>query len=94
MAASANVTSTGTLIAAGPVTLVGIYISNGAAAGSVVLKDGGASGTTKLTVQTPASATTSEYIDLKGGIPFGTDVHATISNAVGVTVITSSPSLA
>lgn len=87
MSLSANVTSTGTLVAAGPVYVVGIYISNGATAGSVVLKDGGGSGTTKLTIQTPASATTSEFIDLKAGILFATDVHATVTNAVGVTVV-------
>lgn len=87
MALSANVTSTGTLIAAGPATVVGLHYCGGASAGSIVLKDGGGSGTTKLTIQTPASAAAGVYIDLKGGILFGTDVHATLTQAVSCTVI-------
>lgn len=87
MTTSANVTSTGTLVAAGPVTVVGLHYAAGANAGSIVLKDGGASGTAKLTIQTPASAGAAAYLNLKGGLLFGTDVHVTLTEAVGVTVI-------
>lgn len=87
MVQSANVTSTGTLVAAGPVYVIGVYCVAGATAGSVILKDGGGSGTAKFTIQTPASAAAASYVDLGAGILFATDVHATISNAAGVTVV-------
>lgn len=85
--ATANATSTGTLSAA-PCTLLGLYVANAASAGSVVLKDGGASGTTKFTMQTAASAADSVFVPFPGGgLVFSTDMHATITNAAGVTAI-------
>lgn len=86
MTAAASVTSTGTLVAAG-CTLLGIHWVGGAVAGSVVLKDGGGSGTAKVTVNTPASAAAAGWIDLADGIPFGTDVHATVTNAAAVLIV-------
>lgn len=85
--ASANVTATGTLVSV-PATVVGLYYAAGASAGSVVLRDNGAGGTVKLTLQTPASAGFGAFVPIGGGgLQFNTDVHATLTNAVGVTVI-------
>ena len=65
----------------------GIYLVDSGTAGSVVLKDGGASGTTLLSIATPASATGTESIDIPGdGILFETDVHATMTNLASLTV--------
>lgn len=87
MASSANVTSTGTLVAT-PATVVGIHYRGTATGGSIVLKDGGGSGTTKLTLHTGAAAATSTGFEIGGGgIPFATDVHATLTDCDSVTVI-------
>lgn len=85
-AAAASATSTATLVASG-CTLLSIHWVGGASAGTIVLKDGGGSGTTKVTVNTPASAASSGLIPLADGISFGTDVHATITNAAAVLVV-------
>lgn len=82
---AAEATSTATLVAT-PATLLGIYIRDAAAAGSLVLKDGGTGGTTKITIDTPAAAGPI-YIPLpEGGMDFLTDIHATLTNADGVTI--------
>lgn len=84
---TANVTSTGTLVAT-PCVALGVYIVGGATAGSVILKDGGGSGTVKATFQVPAAAEWGGFIPFPGGgLQFNTDAHATISVAVGVTLI-------
>lgn len=82
-----SVTSTGT-VNSGPGRVHGIQFRAGATAGSVVLKDGGASGTAKLTIYTPASATFAGFVPIGGGgLQFVTDIHATLTQADGVTVI-------
>lgn len=82
-----SVTSTGT-VHSGPGRVLGVQYRAGATAGTVVLKDGGSSGTVKLTIYTPASAAHAGFVEvLGGGIQFGTDIHATLTNADGVTVI-------
>lgn len=64
-----------------------IYIVPGITAGSVAFKDGGASGTAKMTINTVASATQPTYLLLPGeGILFSTDVYVTITNVSSVTV--------
>lgn len=65
----------------------GIYIVDTGTAGSVVLKDGGASGTTQLDIATLGSATATQDLQVPGrGIVFGTDVHATLTNVTSVTI--------
>lgn len=82
-----SVTSTGT-VNAGPGRVHGVQFRAGAAAGSVILKDGGGSGTTKLTIYAPASAAFAGFVPIGGGgIPFNTDIHATLSQVDGITVI-------
>lgn len=51
--------------------------------GTAIFKDGGASGTTRLTIN--AAGTQSVYIP-ENGILFGTDVHVTIAGLTAVTV--------
>lgn len=82
--ASAERTSSGTLVASG-CTLRGLYIRSAAGAGSVILKDGGSSGTVKLTIDTPAGVGM-VYMEIpRGGMLFVTDVYAALSAADGVT---------
>jgi len=85
--ASANVTSTGTLVAT-PATVVGIHYRGTATGGSIILKDDGAGGTVKLTIHTGAAAATSGSFPIGGGgIVFATDVHATLANCDSATVV-------
>ena len=64
-----------------------IYIVPGGTAGSVVFKDGGASGTTRMTINTVASATQPTYVLVPGqGVLFETDVYADVTNIGSVTI--------
>jgi len=64
-----------------------IYIAPAAGAGSVVLKDGSASGATKVTVNTIASATSTNYVLLPGeGLLFQSGVYADITDVASVMV--------
>ena len=64
-----------------------IYIAPAAGAGSVVLKDGSASGATKVTVNTIASATSTNYVLLPGeGLLFQSGVYADITDIASVMV--------
>ena len=58
-----------------------IYIVPSGSAGSVVFKDGGASGTTRLTVNTVASATQPTYMLMPGeGVLFSTNIYVDVTN--------------
>ena len=58
-----------------------IYIVPTASAGSVIFKDGGAGGTTRLTVDTVASATQPTYLLLPGeGLLFSTNIYVDVTN--------------
>ena len=74
-----QVTSTNTAYA--DATRVKAVTVSYASGGTVVLKDGGGSGTTRFSFTAPATAG-SEHILFPGeGIKFNTDVHATLSSA-------------
>lgn len=78
---------TGSASLAAPARVKGVYYVAGSSAGSIVLKDGGASGTTLMTIATPASATATEYVAVpSSGVRFPTDVHATLTNVTSLTV--------
>lgn len=80
LAASGSVT-------AGRGRVMGLHIVGSASAGSVVIKDGGASGTTVLTIDTPASATGTEDISIPGrGILCTTNIYAVLTDVAAVTV--------
>lgn len=73
--------------ALGRTRVKGIYIVPSGTAGSVVLKDGGSGGTTRITVNTVASATQPTYLLLPGeGILFQTNVYADVTSIGSVMV--------
>lgn len=85
--ATASATATGTLVATSRAKVVGVYWRAAGTAGTIVLKDGGSGGTTRLTINTPA-AVSAGFIPLDGGgLIFNTDVHATLTTADGVMVV-------
>ena len=58
-----------------------------AAAGSVVFKDGGASGSTKMTINMLANSTNSDYIILPGeGVLFQTNIYVDVTSIASVMV--------
>jgi hypothetical protein len=58
----------------------------GASAGTIVLKDGGSSGTTIATIDTPVGTGTFGYIKLNGlGLKFNTNIYCTLTNTAAVT---------
>ena len=64
-----------------------IYIVPSALAGSVVLTDGGASGSTRMTINTVASASQPTYLLMPGeGVLFRTNVYATLTNVGSATI--------
>jgi hypothetical protein len=71
---------------AGPARVKGILLTTTTSAGSVVLKDGGASGTTLVTLNTPAVAEMFNALLPGEGIRFRTDVYVDVTNVSSVTV--------
>jgi hypothetical protein len=82
---SATRTSDGTLVAQ-PTRIRGIMITTTGTAGSIVLKDGGSGGTTKITVNTPAVAEIFNALIPAEGVRFTTDVYLDVTNVDSVTV--------
>ena len=82
---SATATADGTLVAQ-PTRIKGMIITTTATAGSVVLKDGGASGATKLTLNTPAVAEMFNALLPAEGVRFTSDVYVDVTNVASVTV--------
>jgi hypothetical protein len=73
--------------ALGRVRVKSIYIVPSGTAGSVVFKDGGASGTTRLTLNTVASATQPTYMLLPGeGVLFTTSIYVDVTSIGSVMV--------
>lgn len=66
----------------------GIYVQNGATAGSIVVRDGSASGDILFTLNTAASADTGDfYIPVPDqGILAEDGLHGTITNASSITI--------
>lgn len=80
-----TVTSSGSVVGARN-RVKGLYLVAGANAGSIVLKDGGSSGTVRLDIATPAGAD-DIYVFIPGdGILFETNVYAALTNVTSVTV--------
>jgi hypothetical protein len=64
----------------------GMYIIPGALAGTVVLRDGGASGPIKATIPTVALATFPTYVPIpENGLLFTANIHCTLANVTSVT---------
>lgn len=66
-----------------------VYGTSGVSAGSVVFRDGGASGQTLMTLETPTAANQGTFFLLipGEGILVETDLHATLTNTASVMVI-------
>jgi hypothetical protein len=87
---AAQATATGTLVSTA-CRVTGVYVRAAGTAGTLVLKDGGASGTARVTINTPA-AVGGHYHEIGGdGITFATDCHATLTTADAVTIYYSQP---
>ena len=82
---SAARTSDGTIVAQGT-RIKAITITTTSSAGSIVLKDGGSSGTAKITINTPAVAEIFNVLIPGEGVRFYTDVYVDVTNVDGVTV--------
>jgi hypothetical protein len=86
-----NLTASGAIFA-GPARVLGIYFVADAAAGSIIIRDGGASGTILATFQTPLGANSAgnewtTQIDIPGnGLYCRTSAYATLSGVDKVTV--------
>ena len=64
-----------------------VYMIPSGTAGSVVFKNGGASGTTVMTLNTVASATQPTYVLFPGeGVLFSTNVYGDVTNIGSVTI--------
>ena len=74
------VSATGTVFS-GRTRLRGLIIVPGASAGSVVIRDGGGSGTTLLNIATTAAGVPFSVLIPGEGVLCLTDIHATLSNA-------------
>jgi hypothetical protein len=91
--ASVPITASGQFTDQTPVNLArcrvkAIYIVPTGTGGSLILRDGGASSTIKITVNTVASATQPTYMRLPGeGLLFTTAVYGTVSNLGSATII-------
>ncbi len=70
----------------GRTRLLGVYFTNTATASSVVLKDGGSSGTARLSLVTPASAGSQDLIIPDMGILFEDGIYITFGSAAVTSV--------
>jgi hypothetical protein len=77
------VTATGT-VASGPRRLIAIHYHTGGSTAKVVLRDGGASGTTVFTLDFHSNSTGDLQIG-EEGVKFGTDIYATFTNVTSMT---------
>ena len=84
---STTLTASGAIFG-GPARIASIYYVASGTAGSVTVKNGGASGTNVLELATPASATTTQFLDFSDNpIRCEADAYCTISNVTSVTVV-------
>lgn len=75
------------VIYAGAANLAGYQIAPGGTAGEIIFRDGGASGTVRLTLNVPATPLTPVATLLPGnGIRFNTNIHVTLPASSAVTV--------
>jgi len=64
----------------------GVVLTATTTAGSVVFKDGGTSGTARLTINTPAVADFHDIFIPGEGILFNTDIYVDVTNVSSVTI--------
>jgi len=83
---SVTLTATGT-VHTGLTRIRGIYFVSSGVAGSITIKDGGASGTTKILMATPAAVGSDNMLMPSNGVLFRTDAHVTLSNVTSATFV-------
>ena len=72
----------------GPARIASIYYVASGTAGSIVIKDGGACGSSVLTIATPASATATQFIDFGDNpIRCETSAYCDLTDVTSVTVV-------
>jgi hypothetical protein len=75
------------VIYAGATNLAGYQIAPGGTAGEIVFRDGGASGTVRLTLNIPTAPLTPISTLIPGnGIRFNTNIHVTLPANAAVTI--------
>lgn len=77
------VTATGTVVS-GPRRLVALHYHTAGSTGKVVLRDGGASGTSVFTLDFHSTSTGDLTIP-EEGVKFENDIHATLTNITSIT---------
>jgi hypothetical protein len=82
---AASNTASATFVA-GPARVKGLVVTTNGALGSVVCKDGGSSGSTKLTINTGGDATVQNVFVPGEGVRFETDVYVALTNITSLTV--------
>ena len=85
---SAHLNASGTVYAA-PARVKGFSIcATASAAGTLLLKNGGSSGTTLIEIDIPANSNPNSFYTLVPveGVRFTTDIYATLTNIASVTV--------
>lgn len=84
---STTLTADGNVFA-GPARISSVYYVASGTAGSIVIKDGGASGSTVLNLATPASATATQFIDFSDNpIRCATSGYCDLTDVTSVTVV-------
>ena len=81
-----TLTDTGTAVARRS-RLAGVNVIATSTAGTLTFRDGGATGTVKLTYNTPASAGAYDLLIPDNGIVFETNIHVTFSDNTNVTSV-------
>jgi hypothetical protein len=80
----AHLTATGVLVSHRS-RLKGLMITCTGTAGSLIFRDGGATGAVKLTITTPALANMENVVIPGQGVLFEEDIHVTLSDVDAVT---------
>lgn len=82
---STRLAATGDIFA-GPARIKGIHYVAGVAAGTIVIREGGAGGTVLATIDSPADVTFACYLEMpSAGILCRSNAHATITSTAFVT---------
>ena len=81
-----TLTNTGTAVPR-RVRLAGVNVIATATSGTLTFRDGGATGTVRLTYTTPAAAGAYDLLIPDNGIVFETDMHVTFSDNTNVTSV-------
>lgn len=80
-----NVAVASNTVVGGPARVRGLYYSANASAGSIIVKDGGSSGTTIITIATPANGFGDVTIP-GDGVLCSTNVYVALTNIASATI--------